>query len=1127
MASLLALCVLVGSAFSVEGWPTGAPVSRCGSMRPGHGLPPRDGGGGYGVFLTPTATPGEWTVTLNGTSGFRGFLLQARTETDGDIVGTWGDLPPRTKLVACGGSPDSAVTHTNPDRLHFHSLNFVWKTDTCDSPAVYFQATVVTNYAEVYEGVSSDALRNVCVERPTQNPASDPVESPSGDPHASAGEDCSAPREILHGYVREGPAEVRDGETVTRLFHYSCEEGHELVGQERIQCQLTGHGMSTGANNMTQCVCLVLITRRNAATLPATRRQTAARMPTELPRKDAPPAEVTAGHTDAAGTITDRHDRWTTGMFESVTDWALLPDQTSNPPQKNYGVAVTDVDHDGNMEFVVAGYNGPNLVLKWNAEAQRYENIAVDDPNSPYYPLRDVSGDAIGVAACDIDGDGWEEIYFLNLNHSYSGGPTTGHRLFKFHQGRYMDVFAEGYNRAVDGRFAGRSVACIDRKGNGLYSVYVANYAHYNIGPQGLIEMDPDTSDPGNGIIRLKNVAKEAGVEKLTGPGAEELACVGPGALELTCIDPGALELACVGPGAFELACIDPGALELACVDHGALELACVCSGALELACVGPGALELACVGPGALKLACVCSGALELACVCYGARLCGRGVTVGPIVNERNMSDIFCGNERGPNFLFENQGDGTFRDMAERAGILDADRHNDHWHSRNGRGVALADFNGDGLVDIVNGNWMGPHRLWIQQRRDGTATFRDVGGTNAAFQNPSPVRTVIANDFNNDGQIEVFFNDIVNWRHGPTAPNRLFKVTRQGAELDPTIDQLDVGDALEPEGYGTGGAAADLDGDGQLELILAHGESNTQPLTVFRVTQGQGNNWIRIYPTTKYGAPARGSRVTIRTASGDLQLRVIDGGSGYLCQMEPIAHFGLGTDTAVQVEVTWSDGRQFSRELNPREMRQTVTIKHPDADSLEMHQGRRPRCVPIACEDPPSVENGQVLGEGRRFKDVVTYSCSAGYRLQGAPSAVCQAGKQWVFTASDEPRCVELRTWDQVTFSELTRGLASRDLLVIDVRQPLELQRDGAIPGAVNIPMHQLESALRMSDQAFQQRFGVTMPQPDADNVVFACRTGVRARRAQRLARRLGYSRTRVFEGGIVEWNRNYHVGG
>ncbi|XP_078572779.1 cartilage acidic protein 1-like [Branchiostoma floridae x Branchiostoma japonicum] len=709
-------------------------------------------------------------------------------------------------------------------------------------------------------------------------------------------------------------------------------------------------------------------------------------------------------------------------MFESISDWALPPDQTSNPAQKNYGVAVTDVDHDGSMEFVVAGYNGPNLVLKWNAETQRYENIAVDDPTSPYYPLRDVRGDAIGVAACDIDGDGWEEIYFLNLNHSYSGGPTTGHRLFKFHRGRYVDVFAESYNRAVDGRFAGRSVACIDRKGNGMYSVYVANYASYNVGPQGLIEMDPDTSDPGNGIIRLRNVAKEAGVEKLTG----------------------------------------------------------------------------------------------------------GRGVTVGPIVNERNMSDIFCGNERGPNFLFENQGDGTFRDVAEQAGILDADRHNDHWHSRNGRGVALADFNGDGLVDIVNGNWMGPHRLWIQQRSwDGTATFRDVGGNNAAFQNPSPVRTVIANDFDNDGQIEVLFNDIVNWRHGPTAPNRLFKVTRQGAQQDPTIDQLDIGDALEPNGYGTGGAAADLDGDGQLELILAHGESNTQPLTVFRVTQGQNNNWIRVNPTTKFGAPARGSRVTIRTASGDLQLRVIDGGSGYLCQMEPIAHFGLGTDTAVQVEVTWPDGRQFSRELDPREMRTTVTINHPDVDSMEMREIRRPRCVPITCGDPPSLENGQVQGEGRRYKDVVTYSCSAGYRLQGAPSAVCQAGRQWVFTASDVPRCVQLPTWDQVTFSELTAGLASRELLVIDVRRPEELQRDGAIPLAVNIPMSQLESALLMSAEVFQQRFGVPKPRLDADNIVFTCRTGRRARRAQRLARRLGYTRTKVYEGGIVEWNRNYHVDG
>ena len=47
-----------------------------------------------------------------------------------------------------------------------------------------------------------------------------------------------------------------------------------------------------------------------------------------------------------------------------------------------------------------------------------------------------------------------------------------------------------------------------------------------------------------------------------------------------------------------------------------------------------------------------------------------------------------------------------------------------------------------------------------------------------------------------------------------------------------PIIQKLDVGDAMEVNGHGTGGAVADMDGDGQVELILSHGESASEPLT-------------------------------------------------------------------------------------------------------------------------------------------------------------------------------------------------------------------------------------------------------------------------------------------------------
>ena len=61
-----------------------------------------------------------------------------------------------------------------------------------------------------------------------------------------------------------------------------------------------------------------------------------------------------------------------------------------------------------------------------------------------------------------------------------------------------------------------------------------------------------------------------------------------------------------------------------------------------------------------------------------------------------------------------------------------------------------------------------------------------------------------------------------------------------------PIIQKLYVGDAMEVNGHGTGGAVADMDGDGQVELILSHGESASEPLTLYNVSEGETNNYIR-----------------------------------------------------------------------------------------------------------------------------------------------------------------------------------------------------------------------------------------------------------------------------------------
>uniref|UniRef100_A0A8C4H7L9 Cartilage acidic protein 1a n=1 Tax=Dicentrarchus labrax TaxID=13489 RepID=A0A8C4H7L9_DICLA len=495
-------------------------------------------------------------------------------------------------------------------------------------------------------------------------------------------------------------------------------------------------------------------------------------------------------------------------MLRVVTETMLPPDSLHNPTQLNYGMAVTDVDGDGDLEVVVAGYNGPNLVLKYDRTQNRLVNIAIDDSNSPYYALRDRAGNAIGVTACDVDGDGREEIYFLNTNNAYSGRATYSDKLFKVRNGRFEDLLSDELNvrRGVANRMAGRSVACIDRKGTGRYSVYVANYASGNVGPHALLEMDETASDVAKGIIALSDVAAVAGVNKFTG----------------------------------------------------------------------------------------------------------GRGVVVGPILSQ-SRSDVFCDNENGPNFLFKNNGDGTFVDMARQAGVEDRYQH--------GRGVALADFNGDGKTDIIYGNWNGPHRLFLQ---GSDSTFRNIA--TGGFAAPSPIRTVIAADLDNDKELDVFFNNIA---YRGNAPNRLFRVSRR-ANADPLIQELNVGDAAEPEGRGTGGTVTDFDGDGQLDLLLAHGESARQPISVFKVTQGSSNNWLRVIPRTQFGSFARGAKVTAFTSQSGAHTRIIDGGSGYLCEMEPVAHFGLGNDEVTVLEVSWPDGSSITRTLQSGEMNSVVEVAYP-----------------------------------------------------------------------------------------------------------------------------------------------------------------------------------------------------
>jgi hypothetical protein len=264
-----------------------------------------------------------------------------------------------------------------------------------------------------------------------------------------------------------------------------------------------------------------------------------------------------------------------------------------------------------------------------------------------------------------------------------------------------------------------------------------------------------------------------------------------------------------------------------------------------------------------------------------------GGGTVVAPLASDR--PDLYCVNELGANLLFRNTGMGTFLEVAAEHGLRDC-----HEHGRGG--VPL-----DGGLVVCNRD--GPHRLFAR-RPDGT--YRNVATPAMAL--PSDVRTVVAADFDNDGWEELLF---VNGAESP----RFFR------RSEDDVWSLADGGAL-ADGAGAGAAVADVDQDGRLELVL----TTTEAVRLFKWPDA-GNNWLRVRPLTRFGAAARGA--VVRLTAGRTQLRTICGGSGFRCQMEPVAHFGLGTADRVEaVQVTWPDDTTVT--LERPAVNRTIVVRYP-----------------------------------------------------------------------------------------------------------------------------------------------------------------------------------------------------